>query len=138
MLEWRTISHTHGNNRETERIVLELRASFVPESWNRNTSRPILELSYHDTKKPKGYFLDRLKKKWYQPKKSKSCTIQTYYFQSHPEIRISTQHKEYPNYNEFDLNYCKEYAIKTFKERLTSIYKQLNSREFLVEKIRTN
>jgi hypothetical protein len=124
-MKWITRKHTKSTDNKTEHFVCEGIVNFPTSTWNQNEETPVIEIRYNDRKYEYGYWLDKEETKWYVMKPSKSCLIKFHYLQRHPEVNIYSGVGDIVSYEEFTLDYCKNYAENIFKERLNEVIKQL-------------
>lgn len=124
-MNWKTTYHTESTDGKTEHITCELWVNFPKSRWNQNEESPVIEIKFRDKKYESGWWLDNEKTKWWVDKPRKYASIKFNYFQRHPEIVLYSDTTKAVPYEEFTLDYCKEYAIKLFSDRLNDVLKQL-------------
>lgn len=125
-MEWRTTYHNESTDGKTEHITCELWVKFPPTRWNQNEESPIIKITYSDRKYETGWWLDKEKTKWWTQKPSKSCSIEFIYFQRQSEKHLHSDTTQSVSYEEFTLDYCKDYALKLFTDRMNDVLNQLN------------
>lgn len=124
-MEWRTTYHNESTDGKTEHITCELWVNFPKSRWNQNEESPVIEIKFRDKKYESGWWLDREKTKWWVDEPSKCGSIRFNYFQRHPEIVLYSDTTQTVPYKDFTLDYCKEYAVKLFSDRLNDVLNQL-------------
>ena len=125
-MDWVITKQIQSSDGKTEKIHCELTLNFPSSNWNKKEKSPVIRLCYYDYKIKSGWWIDKLKTQWYTAPPHKRCEIHISYLQRHPDtiLHSSNRNKGCP-YKEFTIDYCKEYAIKLFTERLTSLLEQL-------------
>lgn len=125
-MEWITTKHIQSTDGKTEKIYCELRLHFPVSQWNKNEKSPVIGLYFYDYKKESGWWINP--KTWYNYPPHKSCEIYIQYFQRHPQIKLYSGDKRTP-YDKFTIDFCKDEALRIFKERLINILNQCHSQE---------
>lgn len=123
---WKEIKHTIGTNGRVEKYIYEYIINFPPSQWNKKETSPIIKIRLNDYKTETGWWLDKEKTKWYTQPPNKVCHIEFGYFQRQTDLTISTFSDETPDYEDFTLEFCKEYALRIFKRRVNNVLKQIN------------
>ena len=119
-MDWRTTYHTESTDGKTEHIICELWINFPNSIWNPKVESPIIKLHYHD-RKGKIFWPETN----YVIEPNKSCTIEFNYFQRQPNKGLYSGINGSPAYDDFNLDYCKDYAVKLISERLNDVINQL-------------
>lgn len=125
-MDWRVIKHTESTDGKTEHITCELWVNFPKSRWNDKEESPVIKIRYSDMKYETGWWVDNAKTKWWTQKPSKYCTIEFIYFQRQTKEELYSGNPSTPPYDDFTLDYCKEYATSLLKERINDVLKQLN------------
>lgn len=93
---------------------------FPNSIWNPKVESPIIKLHYHN-RKGKIFWPETN----YVIEPNKSCTIEFNYFQRQPNKGLYSDVNGSLAYDDFNLDYCKDYAVKLISERLTDVINQL-------------
>ena len=129
---WKLINNVKSSCEKTEKFHYRLYLNFPIESWNKEELRPVLDLYFTDYKTNLDHYFGT------RPK-IKMCDIKFFYFQNHPKDTFSSGRikdgTERPNYNNFNLEYCKQEAINILERRFFNIINQLKTKQLLLEKI---
>lgn len=134
-MTWKTTYHTKSTDEETEHIRCQLYLNFEETRWNKSKQRYVVELYFTDFKKPKTWDINPLQT--YTQIPHKRCEITFNYFQNHSQTTLYSGVENYPIYEDFDIEYCKQKAIEIFNNRLKNVILQLETptREVLFEKV---
>lgn len=119
-MDWRATYHTESTDGKTEHIICELWINFPDSIWNPKVESPIIKLHYHDRKHKLIIQGTRI-----EAEPMKMCTIEFNYFQRQPNKGLYSGINGSPAYDDFNLDYCKDYAVKLITERLNDVVNQL-------------
>ena len=132
-MSWKLVKHTKDTKGKVEIFVYKFFMEFNISNWNKKEIRPVIELKLTDYKQnEKIYWSGDLLKK------NKRCKVKFLYFQNHPLINFSSQNEfggNHPNYELFNIEYCKQISLDFFENRLNSVLGQIVKKEILIEKI---
>jgi hypothetical protein len=132
-MSWKLKKHTKDTKGKVEIFVYQFFMNFNVSTWNKKEIRPVIEFTLRDYKQDE-------KNTWSGNvfKKNKRCEVRFSYFQNHPLINFSSQNEfdnNHPNYELFNIEYCKQISLDFFENRLSSVLGQIVKKEILIEKI---
>jgi hypothetical protein len=124
-MDWRVVKHTESTDGKTEHITCELWVNFPKSRWNDKEESPVIKIMFSDRKYSFEFSFKKGGSDSFIVPPSKNCVIQFTYFQRQTEIKLNSDHPSTLPYDEFTLDYCKEYATTILKERINDVLKQL-------------